>query len=63
MSKEWRITLLNFVDNNCVVFDNEEENKFEYTTIHNVLIEKLRNLKSWLLACLIVSWMNWELIH
>jgi hypothetical protein len=28
---------LDFVDYNCVVFDSEEENKFEYTVIHNVL--------------------------
>ena len=37
ISKEWKITILNFVDNNCVVFDNEEENKFEYTLLHNVI--------------------------
>ena len=28
VSNEWKITILNFVDNNCIVFDNEEENKF-----------------------------------
>ena len=33
----WRVSLLDFVDNKCIVFDNEEENKFEHTIIHNVL--------------------------
>ena len=32
----WRVSILDFVDNKCIVFDNEEENKFEYTIIHNV---------------------------
>jgi len=27
---------MSFIDENCIVFDNEEENKLEYTTIHNV---------------------------
>ena len=32
----WKTRILDFVDYHCVVFDSEEENKFEYTTIHNV---------------------------
>lgn len=32
----WRVSILDFVDEKCIIFDNEEENKFEYTTIHNV---------------------------
>jgi hypothetical protein len=28
---------MSFLDENCLVFDNEEENKLEYTQIHNVL--------------------------
>ncbi|MCB0368261.1 MAG: hypothetical protein KDD45_02190 [Bdellovibrionales bacterium] len=27
----WKTSILDFVDYHCVVFDNEEENKFEYT--------------------------------
>ena len=38
MSPLWQITILDFVDSKCVVFDNEEENKFEYTIIHNVRV-------------------------
>lgn len=41
----WRVSLLDFVDNKCIVFDNEEENKFEYTVIHNVLIFFIQEFK------------------
>lgn len=41
----WRVSLLDFVDNKCIVFDNEEENKFEYTVIHNVLIFSSKEFK------------------
>lgn len=27
---------MSFLDENCLVFDNEDENKLEYTGIHNV---------------------------
>jgi len=27
---------MSFLDENCIVFDTEDENKLEYTTIHNV---------------------------
>lgn len=27
---------MSFLDENCLVFDNEDENKLEYTAIHNV---------------------------
>jgi hypothetical protein len=26
---------MSFLDENCLVFDNEEENRLEYTGIHN----------------------------
>ena len=29
--------LVNIVDDNCIVFDSEEENKFAYTELHEVL--------------------------
>lgn len=43
-SPPWRVPIDSFIDENCIVFDNEEECKFEYTTIHKNfqdLIEKL----------------------
>ncbi len=42
----WKTSILDFVDYNCVVFDNEEENKFEYTVIHNVRPPPPRNSKN-----------------
>ena len=27
---------MSFLDEHCIVFDNEDENKLEYTSIHNV---------------------------
>lgn len=44
----WKTSILDFVDYHCVVFDSEEENKFEYTTIHNVPPLSLRSSRnSW----------------
>lgn len=34
---------MSFLDENCLVFDNEDENKLEYTGIHNV---RKRRIKS-----------------
>lgn len=36
-SPRWKTPIMSFLDENCLVFDNEEENKLEYTQIHNVL--------------------------
>eukprot|EP01112_Ceratiomyxa_fruticulosa_P023312 TRINITY_DN8850_c0_g1_i1.p1 TRINITY_DN8850_c0_g1~~TRINITY_DN8850_c0_g1_i1.p1 ORF type:complete len:316 (-),score=73.10 TRINITY_DN8850_c0_g1_i1:81-1028(-) len=39
----WETPIHNFIDKNCTVFDNEEENKFEYTPVHEEykkLVEK-----------------------
>ncbi|XP_076818740.1 uncharacterized protein LOC143464695 isoform X1 [Clavelina lepadiformis] len=33
-SPTWTVPVMNFIDDNCGCFDNEEENKFEYTNIH-----------------------------
>ena len=41
----WRVSILDFVDEKCIVFDNEEENKFEYTTIHNVTHYPIQQFK------------------
>ncbi len=38
-SQKWVNSLLSFIDEYCIVFDSEEENKFEYTTIHNVRVQ------------------------
>lgn len=27
---------MSFLDEHCIIFDNDDENKLEYTTIHNV---------------------------
>jgi L-rhamnose mutarotase len=30
--------MMSFIDEYCIYFDNEEENRFEYTQYHNVNI-------------------------
>jgi hypothetical protein len=30
----WLNPIQSFIDENCLVFDNEEENKFSYTLLH-----------------------------
>ena len=35
-SPRWDVPVLEFIDRNCVQFDQEEENKFIYTAIHDV---------------------------
>ncbi len=32
----WKSPIYSFMDDNCVIFDNEEENKFTYTAVHKV---------------------------
>ncbi len=34
----WKNPILEFIDKHCMGFDDEEENKLEYTTIHKVNI-------------------------
>ena len=34
-SPAWESEVMGFVDDNCMVFDNEEENKFEHSVVHN----------------------------
>ena len=41
----WKSSILDFVDYHCVVFDTEEENKFEYTKIHNVSSNSIQEFK------------------
>ena len=33
-SPEWKTPVLSFIDEHCLIFDSEDENKFEFTTIH-----------------------------
>lgn len=43
-SPTWTATIARFVDSNCGAFEDLDENKFEYTTIHNAfkqLVEEL----------------------
>ena len=40
----WKIPIYEFLDEHCIIFDDEEENKFEYTDIHNVNIKNLKNI-------------------
>ncbi len=43
-SPEWSVPVMEFIDQNCTVFDTEEENKFEYTTIHAEFCERINAL-------------------
>jgi hypothetical protein len=33
-SPAWDAAIMDFIDEHCVVFDNEDENKFAYTEVH-----------------------------
>ncbi len=33
----WLFHVGNFIDDNCAVFDTEEENKLNHTTVHEVI--------------------------
>lgn len=35
-SPRWKTPIMSFIDEHCLVFDDEEENKLEFTKIHNV---------------------------
>ena len=35
-SPRWKVPVMSFLDEKCVLFDNEEENKLEFTPVHNV---------------------------
>jgi len=32
----WKNPIMDFIDENCIVFEDEEENRLEYTDVHNV---------------------------
>jgi len=34
-SPRWKTPIMSFIDEHCLIFDNEDENKLEYTPIHS----------------------------
>jgi len=43
-SPRWKTPVMSFLDDQCIAFDGEEENKLEFTSIHNAfkkLVEEL----------------------
>lgn len=40
----WMVPIRTFVDNNCVIFDQEEEHKLEYTIVHMKFKELVETL-------------------
>ena len=47
-SPRWKTPIMSFLDEYCIVFDNEEENKLEYTKIHGdfkKLVEELIGIR------------------
>ena len=43
-SAEWDAAVMGFIDNNCAIFVNDEENKFEYSEIHQAFVNKIEAL-------------------
>lgn len=34
-SPQWDVAVMGFIDENCAVFDGDEENKLSYTSLHH----------------------------
>ena len=49
-SPRWKTPVMSFLDEYCIIFDNEEENKLEYTKIHNDFKNLVEELIGHLLA-------------
>ena len=45
-SDKFDAAIMNFLDDHCDVFDDEEENKFIYSSIHKEFCEQIENLIS-----------------
>ena len=43
-SPRWKTPIMSFLDEHCIIFDTEDENKLEYTPIHNEFKEIVENL-------------------
>lgn len=54
-SPEWSVPVMEFIDANCIVFDTEDENKFEFTTVHQKFCEMVNNLLEGFLADMGIS--------
>jgi hypothetical protein len=54
-SPRWRSPVMSFLDEHCIIFENEDENKLEYTPIHSNFKRLVEDLISNLLAELGVS--------
>lgn len=50
-SPRWKAPILTFIEENCIIFDDEEENKFEFTTVH----EEFRRLVEELLGSMMAE--------
>lgn len=51
----WQVPIQTFIENNCIVFDTEEEHKLEYTIIHAKYKELIESLLENFLADLEIS--------
>lgn len=49
-SPAWKAPVMSFIDEHCVVFDSEDENKLEYTPIHKNFKKLVDDLLEGLLA-------------
>ena len=50
-SPRWKTPIMSFLDEYCIIFDNEDENKLEYTPIHN----QFKNTVEELIGCLLAE--------
>lgn len=49
-SPRWKTPIMSFLDEYCIIFDNEDENKLEYTSIHHQFKKIVEELIGELLA-------------
>jgi hypothetical protein len=54
-SPRWKAPVMSFLDEKCIVFDNEDENKLEFTPIHNEFKKLVESLLEELMVELGVS--------
>ena len=49
-SPRWKTPIMSFLDEHCIIFDTEDENKLEYTPIHSEFKQIVENLIDELIA-------------
>jgi hypothetical protein len=49
-SPRWKAPIMSFLDEHCIIFDNEDENKLEYTPIHSEFKKIVEDLIGELIA-------------